>query len=446
MRVDAERESFLLNCLSVEADLSQRLFPFKGVRLERRDIEWLIAFQQGTVSQTEVPGSPRQASGFVDLRGADLRDVDLSRLNLKGMLGGLSDRERFAASQDIEEAASVDLRGATLFLTDLDGAQLAGARLDEAYMASARLQGACLASANLTRADLRSAHLEDVMIEGAILDGADLTRIHLERADIRGASFRNADLKFALLMEADLREVHFESADLTRTHLEGADLRLSFFDIATTLDRVYFCDKVHGCARLADVHWGDANMALIDWTSIKTLTGKKGEVVHRQSAVTYTAADRRKTTLHDYEEAVRTNRQLAVQLQGQGLNEDAARFSQAAYAVRRRIYLVKRRFLRYLLSALIALLAGYGYAPLRTIAWYIGVISLCALVYAKLGSPDPIVESITAFHGRGFFEEVYAPDSLQYRIAAAEAVIGLVIEVSFIATFTQRFFGREAGN
>jgi hypothetical protein len=28
------------------------------------------------------------------------------------------------------------------------------------------------------------------------------------------------------------------------------------------------------------------------------------------------------------------------------------------------------------------------------------------------------------------------------RLAAAEAVLGLLIEVSFIATFTQRFFGR----
>jgi hypothetical protein len=27
-------------------------------------------------------------------------------------------------------------------------------------------------------------------------------------------------------------------------------------------------------------------------------------------------------------------------------------------------------------------------------------------------------------------------------IAAAEAIIGLLIEISFIATFTQRFFGR----
>jgi hypothetical protein len=28
------------------------------------------------------------------------------------------------------------------------------------------------------------------------------------------------------------------------------------------------------------------------------------------------------------------------------------------------------------------------------------------------------------------------------RLAATEAVLGLLIEISFIATFTQRFFGR----
>jgi hypothetical protein len=55
-----------------------------------------------------------------------------------------------------------------------------------------------------------------------------------------------------------------------------------------------------------------------------------------------------------------------------------------------------------------------------------------------------VVFSLTAFHGRGFFpgEHISLRDPLAV-LAAAEAVIGLLIEISFIATFTQRFFGSK---
>ncbi|MGZ3664381.1 MAG: hypothetical protein ACXVDA_07810 [Ktedonobacterales bacterium] len=43
---------------------------------------------------------------------------------------------------------------------------------------------------------------------------------------------------------------------------------------------------------------------------------------------------------------------------------------------------------------------------------------------------------------RGFFAQQYSPGDPQSIIAALEAVVGLVIEISFIATFTKRFFGQ----
>jgi hypothetical protein len=44
-------------------------------------------------------------------------------------------------------------------------------------------------------------------------------------------------------------------------------------------------------------------------------------------------------------------------------------------------------------------------------------------------------------HGRGFFQPVQSLGDPVAILAAGEAVIGLLIEISFIATFTQRFFG-----
>ena len=59
--------------------------------------------------------------------------------------------------------------------------------------------------------------------------------------------------------------------------------------------------------------------------------------------------------------------------------------------------------------------------------------------------PDAFVYSLTSFHGRGFFPGLEAKLSLHdplVMLAALEAVIGLFIEISFIATFTQRYFGK----
>jgi hypothetical protein len=98
---------------------------------------------------------------------------------------------------------------------------------------------------------------------------------------------------------------------------------------------------------------------------------------------------------------------------------------------------------------LLDLLAGYGYRPGRSVLWYLITIFAFALTYFTIGHlplfPDAFVLSLTSFHGRGFFPGLGSADSLHNAlvvIAAFEAVIGLVIEISFIATFTQRFFGK----
>jgi len=50
--------------------------------------------------------------------------------------------------------------------------------------------------------------------------------------------------------------------------------------------------------------------------------------------------------------------------------------------------------------------------------------------------------SINSFHGRGFFPAGFLPTLPMSVCAACEAIIGLTIEISFIATFTQRYFGK----
>jgi hypothetical protein len=62
-------------------------------------------------------------------------------------------------------------------------------------------------------------------------------------------------------------------------------------------------------------------------------------------------------------------------------------------------------------------------------------------------NPATFLEVLTerVFHGRGFFPGLEGKHSLHdplIMVAAVEAVVGLIIEISFIATFTQRFFGK----
>jgi hypothetical protein len=56
---------------------------------------------------------------------------------------------------------------------------------------------------------------------------------------------------------------------------------------------------------------------------------------------------------------------------------------------------------------------------------------------------EALVLSVASFHGRGSFPQGFNLGDPVAILAAAEAVIGLVIEVSFIATVTQRFFGAK---
>ena len=152
----------------------------------------------------------------------------------------------------------------------------------------------------------------------------------------------------------------------------------------------------------------------------------------------------------DYRAAVRTNQQLAVILREQGLNEVAAHFAYRAQKLQRVALYRQRKFGQYLFSLLLDLLAGYGYKPWRSFVAYLLVITGFAMAYYLVGhtvgpSLSPVgawVFSMTSFHGRGFFPGGIKLDDPLTILAAIEAFVDLLIEVTFIATLTQRLFGK----
>jgi hypothetical protein len=156
--------------------------------------------------------------------------------------------------------------------------------------------------------------------------------------------------------------------------------------------------------------------------------------------------------LREYKAAVRANRLLATALQDQGMNEEAMRFAYRALKLQREVLRRQRKFAAYCGSVLLDGLAGYGYKPARSLLIYLVVVTSFAAAYRLIGPAagqpltplDALVFSVTSFHGRGFSPAEHVTLSSPLTVlAAAEAILGLLVEITFIATFTQRVFGNK---
>lgn len=387
--IGQDRQKFLTSRRGITPSIEQGIYPFKGIepKLTRADIEWLLATHEngrGPVDWSD--GSQREREGL-DLRGADLCRVDLQSLPLACMRGGLNRSERNKAT------------------------------LEQGNIAQIHLEKAILSFAHLEGASFILAHLEEVNLYQAHLEGADLYRAHLE------------------------------GAFLYKTHLGEASLRNAFFDPRTVFQYVILEKKELGIVKLSDIHWGDMNLSLANWAQIKIL-GDEYEALQlkRWDGETKSKEDQ----LRDYRRAVRAYRQLAVVLRGQGLNEEGARFAYRGQMLQRKVFRYQGKFGQYLFSLFLDLLAGYGYKPWRSFVAYLLVITAFAIAYFIIGhrvgpviSPlSSFVFSMTSFHGRGFFPGGIGLDDPLTVLAALEAFVGLLIEVTFIATLTQRFFGK----
>ena len=292
--------------------------------------------------------------------------------------------------------------------------------------------------------------------KGLDLRGADLRRLNLSRLPLTGMHAGSRHWSYATEDQHKAALAHLEGTSLVYAHLEGAYLGSAqlerallcnaFFDQATQLNAIVLGNKKSGIASLVDVHWSDVNLAVVKWSQVDML-GEEYEA--RQKLNWDGKVKTRGMRVEEYERAVRANRQLATALQAQGLNEDAARFAYRAQKLQRVVLRRQRKFTSYLFSGFLDLLAGYGYRPIRSLFWYLVMICGFAILYWAFGHlppfPDAFVFSLTSFHGRGFFPGLGDKIPLHNPLvvlAALEAVVGLFIEISFIATFTQRFFGK----
>jgi hypothetical protein len=443
--IDAGRQQVLAARRAVTPDIEMGTYPFKDIdiRLMRADVEWLLATHEDGRGPVDWSDPRQRGRDGLDVRGASLQGALLHGLPLARLRAGLAGEDWHDASAERQEWAAAHLEGANLIAVHLEGATL------------------------------NSAHLEGAVFQRSLKTGRRYAA-HLEEADLRGAHLEGADLRVAHLEGAVLRQAHLEGRHLctderhrVRQRVNGcpealppALLQRAFFDATTTLDEVILGTRAHGFVSLADVRWGGVNLAVVHWDEPNEPDGLR----HRRPRAVILGEERearrpkdadgtRKPAvkrLEEFEAAVRVNRQLATVLRGQGLNDNADRFAYRAQVIQRQVLRRRRRWLRYCGALLLDLISGHGYRPLRAFLAYAVVILGFAGLYLLNGQfvaphltwNEALVLSMSSFHGRGFFSSHIALGDTYAELAAGEAFIGLLIEITLIATFTQRFFAR----
>jgi hypothetical protein len=181
-----------------------------------------------------------------------------------------------------------------------------------------------------------------------------------------------------------------------------------------------------------------------------------GEVSRFRDEIDIKNATTRKARIDALRNAARAYRGLAKALHSQGLTIPALKFRTREQQLERKSLFWSFKPGQWFFSWLLNIVAGYGDRPGRAVACYLGVVSFFAATYygitngllgiasqsAHLRWYEALVLSISSFHGRGFFPSMLSLGDPIALVASAEAIIGLFIELVFIATFTQRFFAR----
>jgi uncharacterized protein YjbI with pentapeptide repeats len=404
--IDADRQAELAARRAITPNAGRGEYPFKGVRLDRADIEWLLATHDGGRGPVDPNDESQRDRVGLDLRGADLSYARLSNLPLARTACDPTGPTRQDLTEKQRRMVAIDLRGANLSGAHLEGSCLDYANLERATLRGSHLEGASLWAVNLREADCDGVHLE----------GSDLWNAHLE-----GAFLYRANLQGARLHEAYLAGVHFTDLQLTDENGVGP--------------------------YVADMHWEGVNLSVVNWSAIRIL----GDDRWALQAESGGAVANQELSARMFKSAVRANQQLALALQVQGMVDDANRFFYRSRVLQRKLlaFYGGRRTGSYLLSLLLDGLTGYGYRMGRMIVAYVALISLFAALYygfgqtgtSHLGLREVVVLSVTSFHGR-VFSSPFTVNSPQSLVTAIEAITGFLFEGLFIAMLAQRVFGR----
>ncbi|SRR6266567_3012635 len=87
--IDLKRQAELARCRAIVPDIKKGTYPFKGMKLTRADVEWLLETHENSRGPMDLSDETQWKREGLDLRGADLCEVNLHHLPLTRMRGGL---------------------------------------------------------------------------------------------------------------------------------------------------------------------------------------------------------------------------------------------------------------------------------------------------------------------------------------------------------------------
>lgn len=180
---------------------------------ERRTQDEALQAYLDQMSEMLVPNKD-QPSLYKARPGDSLSFV--ARARTLTVLSRLDDERKARVVQFLYES---DLISSANPVLDLSGADLRGIDLSRAFLVGAYLHGV-----NLKEANLLGVHLVTANLLGADLREADLREASLEGADLGAADLREANLSGAYLRRADLRAADLSRASLIGTYLLGTNL------------------------------------------------------------------------------------------------------------------------------------------------------------------------------------------------------------------------------
>ncbi|MGZ6392069.1 MAG: pentapeptide repeat-containing protein, partial [Ktedonobacterales bacterium] len=173
--IDAERQRYLAERRAVKPDIKKGIYSFRDengrITLTRADVEWLLATHESGGMHGPIKWTDEKQRGRdgLDVRGADLSDVDLHKLPLARLRGSLTFEEAFPDDSDRVDAAAVSLARTNLRRAHLEGAWLRRVHLDGADLRSARLAKAELYNAFLIGTRLEKSYLARTSLRRAVL-------------------------------------------------------------------------------------------------------------------------------------------------------------------------------------------------------------------------------------------------------------------------------------
>lgn len=310
----------------------------------------------------------------------------------------------------------VDLSGIILYESDFNHAQMREVTLKNAILGDSNFDGADLLGADLSGAYLGFAKLNRARLSRAVLNSATLGE-----AKLRGAELDNAKLLGANLTKADLRE-----ANLTEIQIDSTTI-LAYI-------------KLDEHTRLGDISWNGVPLARVDWNQIPRIGDEEAVIKARK-------AHRNDIVVQACREASRAYRGLSINLRQQGLAIPASNYRLREQRLERFALRREKKWFSWFFSSILDLVAGYGERPARAVVAYLTTIFGFSVAFWVVSSQIPenltplesVLLSFSSFHGRGFlpnFTQLGDPIGV---VATFEAVIGLFIELIFIATFSRRF-------